>query len=296
MIFLEIKQLVSKFTVYQYMIYFLIALTLASASFYGFGIPALIPVIIAVVTATLLDFLVNYFKYKNVEFPQSAFISGLLIGGLLSQNLQWYVYAAAGVIAIASKHLIRFQQKHIFNPAIIGILFVSIIFGASHTWWVSSPLFLVLIFGVFIIWRLRRFDLALSFLIAYFALSLIVAASAPISCGMMKMECRMQANSASDIYYSIINGGVIYFFAMYMLTEPRTSPTARKQRIIYGVLVAVLLVIFSQYPKFYHNGLSVFFTKHDLPLALAIGNIFVPLLNKIKLGFGEKMQNPETSL
>ena len=255
---MNIKSLINKFTIYHYMISFLIVLHLVSAFFYGFGIKALLPVLIAVITTTILDLLIGYFKFKTWSFSQSALISGLFIGGLLTQNLQWYVYVLAGIIAILSKHLIRIQQKHIFNPANFGILLVSIIFGVSHTWWISSPLLLVLIFGIFVIWRLRRFDLTISFLVSYYLINSIIEL--------------IRGAQFQEIYFTIINGGVIYFLSMYMLVEPRTNPNARKQRIVYGFLVAVLFILF-----------HFFIPRHDLPLALAIGNIFVPVLNMSKI-------------
>ncbi len=227
---------------------FLIVLILVSAFFYDFGIKALLPVIIAVLTTTILDLFVEYFKSKTWIFPYSALISGLFIGGLLTQNLNWYIYVLAGIIAILSKHLIKFQQKHIFNPANFGVLLVSIIFNASHTWWVSSPLILVLIFGIFIIWHLRRFDLALSFLVSYYLINSIIEL--------------LQGAQIQEIYYTIINGSVIFFFSMYMLIEPKTNPIQRNQRIVYGILVSVLFI-----------GLHFLIPQHDLPLALAIGNL-----------------------
>lgn len=269
---MDIKSLINKFTVYHYMISFLIVLHLVSAFFYDFGIKALLPVVIAVVTTTTLDLFIEYLKSKknrmehSIFFPQSALISGLFIGGLLTQNLQWYVYVLAGIIAILSKHLIKIQQKHIFNPANFGVLLVSMIFNAGHTWWISSPLILVLVFGMFIIWRLKRFDLTLSFLIIYYVANSIIELS--------------QGAQFSDIYYTIINGGVIYFFSMFMLIEPRTHPLARKQRIVYGVLVAVLFII-----------LHFYIPRYDLPLALAVGNVFVPILNRLKMEFGKKESN-----
>jgi len=259
---MDFKLLFNKFTIYQYMIIFLVILHLVSAFFYGFGIKALLPVAIAVFTATFLDLLIEYFKSKTWSFPQSALISGLFIGGLLAQGLQWHVYAIAGVIAVLSKHLIKFRQKHVFNPAIFGVLAVSLIFNASHSWWVSSPLALVLIFGIFIAWRLRRIDLTLSFLISYYLISSVIGI--------------LNGAQFSDIYLSVLNGGVIYFFSMFMLTEPRTNPMQRKQRIAYGIIVAVLLVLF-----------NFAIPQHDLPLALAAGNIFVPVLNK--MGFQKKV-------
>ncbi len=275
---MDIKALINRFTIYHYIISFLIVLHLVSAFFYGFGVKALLPVLIAVVTTTSLDLLIEYFKSKTWQFPQSALISGLFVGGLLTQDLQWYLYVLAGAIAILSKHLIRIQQRHIFNPANFGVLLVSIIFNAQHTWWISSPLILVLIFGIFIIWRLRRFDLTMSFLVSYYLINLAIEFS--------------QGTQFQEIYYTIIHGGVIYFFSMYMLIEPRTNPITRKQRIIYGILVAILLIIFNLYARNFDNSLANFFTRHDIPLALAVGNIFVPLLNKFKFKF-KKEENIE---
>ena len=251
------------------MIVFLIILHLTSAFFYRFGLKALLPVLIAVITTTILDLLIGFLKSKTWFFPQSALISGLFIGGLLTQNLQWHIYALAGVIAIISKHIIKINQSHIFNPANFGVLLVSIMFNVSHTWWISSPLILVLIFGVIIIWRLRRFDLTIGFLVGYYLVNSIIELS--------------QGTQFSEIYYTILNGGVIYFFSMFMLIEPRTNPAARKQRVIYGVLVAVLFII-----------LHFYMPRHDLPLALAVGNVFVPLLNRLKFEF-KKESKPSIS-
>lgn len=249
------------------MISFLIILILISVFYYGFGTIAIIPVLIAIITTTILDFLICYFRYEEKIFPQSALISGLFVGGLLTQNLQWHFYVIAGAIAILSKHLIKINQKHIFNPANFGILLVSMIFNVSHTWWISSPTILVLIFGIFMIWELKRFDLAISFLVGYYLINSAIEL--------------LGGGTFNDIPYTIINGGVIYFFSMYMLIEPRTNPIARRQRIVYGVLVAILFVIF-----------HFFIPRHDLPLALAVGNIFVPVLNKLKLEFNKNSSKP----
>lgn len=252
------------------MIVFLVILSLTSAFFYGFGVKALPPILITAITTVLLDLFIGYFKSKKSGmrvssfhsltthfFSKSALISGLFIGGLLTQNLQWHIYILAGIIAVLSKYLIKFQQKQIFNPANFGVLIVSISFGAAHTWWISSPIILMLAFGIFVIWRMRRFDLAISFLASYFLINFVIALS--------------KNTAISEIYLNMINNGAIYFFSMFMLIDPKTHPKERKQRIVYGILVAVLLIIF-----------QIYIPKHDLPLALAVGNIFVPLLNKFK--------------
>ena len=240
------------------MLFFLAVLGISSALFFGFGIRALLPASISILTASILDMLINYFKTKSLTMPYSAIISGLFIGGLLAQNLEFYVYILAGIIAIASKHILKISKKHIFNPANFGVLIVSAVFGAAHSWWIASPSVLVILFGIFIIWKLKRFDLAVSFLMTYLLTNVV-----------FNFEMLKDFNA---LYMFAVNSGIIIFFSMFMLIEPKTHPTGRKQRIIYGILVAILLTVFSR-----------IIPKHDLPLALAVGNVFVQILNKIKV-------------
>ena len=245
---------------------FLVILTLVSAFFYGFGITALIPVLISVLTTTILDLIINYFEFKSWEFPYSAFISGMFIGGLLTQNLAWYVYVAAGIIAILSKHIIKVHHRHIFNPANFGVLFVFLLFDSRNSWWISSPLILVLIFGIFLLWRLRRFDLGISFLAAYYILHALIDS---LAANRMPMIPQMQM-MMGNFYQSFISEGTILFFAMFMLIEPKTNPAARKQRIFYGILVAIMLI-----------GIEKYNPAFGIPFVLAVANLFVPLLNRI---------------
>lgn len=257
------------------MSFFLVILILTSSFFYGFGILSLVQVLIAALTTTILDLLINYFKFKTIEFPYSAFISGLFIGGLLTQDLAWYIYLVAGIIAILSKHLIKVHGKHIFNPANLGVLMIFLIFGTVSTWWISAPFYLVLLFGIFILWRLKRFDLTISFLAAYYILHSFIpnpTASMPM---MFNTQMMMR-----DFYQSFTNQSTIFFFAMFMLIEPKTNPVARKQRIFYGILVALMLI-----------GIEIYNPLYGIPFVLAIANLFVPLLNRISFGKKEVATN-----
>ena len=249
------------------MSFFLIILTLISVFFYGFGINALIPVVISVLTAVILDLLIDYYKFKTLEFPYSAFITGLFIGGLLAQDLKLYIYVSAAAIAILSKHLIKVQGKHIFNPANIGILMVFIVFNAPNTWWIPSPLYLVILFGLVILWRQRRFDLALSFIAAYYIMHAFIPE--PSMFGSMPMM-RSMPMAMHNFYQSFASQSTIFFFAMFMLIEPKTHPAARKQRIFYGILVAVMLI-----------GIEIYNPRFGIPFVLAVANLVVPLLNRI---------------
>lgn len=253
---------------------FLIILAFVSAFFYGFGVESLISVLISVLTAAILDLSINYLKFKAWKFPYSGLISGLFIGGLLSQDLKWHVYIIAAVIAILSKHLIKVHHRHIFNPANLGILLVFIIFSAPNSWWISSPFYLVILLGLFILWRQRRFDLAVSFLAAYYILHAVIPHPAIIWRMPMMADMPMAMH---NFYQSFISQSTILFFAMFMLIEPKTHPAARKQRIFYGILVAVMLMGIERYNPIF-----------GIPFVLAVANLFVPLLNRISFDVRKK--------
>ena len=63
--------------------------------------------------------------------PRSALISGLSLCLLLRANSVWLVVLTA-VVTIASKFVIRWRGKHIFNPTNFGIVASSVsVFAAS---------------------------------------------------------------------------------------------------------------------------------------------------------------------
>ena len=218
------------------------------------GISQTIPqIIIASLTTIILDLIINYVKEKEFILPDSATISGLFIATALSINQNWYVPLIAGIVAILSKHIIKINEKHIFNPAVFGLFIVILLFNAKIEWWTSQITWLVIILGLFISYKVKRFYIT----IPYFLTSIIISltynliASRPITIGNLLFSTNL-------------------FFMFFMLVEPMTSPTNNKGKTIYGVLAAIfsfLILIFI--PRFEP---SIF--------ALIITNLFTPLMNK----------------
>ncbi len=232
-----------------YMIVFLSLLALwGMITHAGWG--ALLRLLAAVGTAALLDLGIHYFQKNKWLVPKSAIISGLLIGSIISPRAAvWMVIIAAGA-AIGSKHLIRIRGRHFFNPAIFGLLFVSVIFSAPLAWWGSSNLWAVLLLGSVIAAKFKRFHLLFAYAIPFAVLMAI---------------------------YALLNGLPVFphimflnfYFLVFMLVEPKTSPLKRKGRLLYGVLAAIATFVYVHIvPQF---GASV--------LALATVDLAVPWLN-----------------
>ena len=78
-------------------------------------------------------------------------------------------------------------------------------------------------------------------------------------------------NPFEFMLYQTLGGGLI-FGAVFMLTDPITSPTTKAGRYLYGIVVAILVAlirIFGAYPE-------------GVAFSLLIGNMLVPLIDYYK--------------
>ena len=70
--------------------------------------------IIAVVSALVIESIILYFRTRTLQITESSIITGLIIGYVLSSDELWLKFVFVSLLAIISKYLIRFQNKHIF--------------------------------------------------------------------------------------------------------------------------------------------------------------------------------------
>ncbi|HLC85772.1 MAG TPA: RnfABCDGE type electron transport complex subunit D [Candidatus Nanoarchaeia archaeon] len=232
-----------------YMILFLFILTIIGAIKYGADetIPQLLA---ALITGIVLDLLINYLKERRILFPSSAIITGLLIATGISIETKIYIPAVLTAIAIISKHLIKINNKHIFNPANFGLLIGILSFSKGIQWWAADALWLVIPFGIFLTYKVRKYSIVISYAITHLIISLILFA----------FTKNLQ-------YLYLLN----IFFVLFMLIEPITSPTTKKGKIIFGAVFASLVFIL----QLLTPQLDTFI------LSLSVANAFVPLLNKL---------------
>src|SRR3989338_7541782 len=223
-------------------------LVLSAYSMSLFGASILLSVVVIVMAAVLLDLAINYVKERKLLSPKSALITGLILSSIIEGPL-WLLVAAAA-IAILSKHIIRIKGRHIFNPANFA-LFVALFLPVSQSWWGTSNLLLVGILGLVVVFKLKRFHLALPFL-AVHAIMMFVLLSFDLS----------------QLSSHLLSGSII-FFAFYMLIEPVTSPAKMKGRVAFGILCGIFATI-----------LYVVWLPAMLVSALFFADLCVPFINK----------------
>jgi Na+-translocating ferredoxin:NAD+ oxidoreductase RnfD subunit len=164
------------------------------------------------------------------RFPSSALLSGLIVALVLSAQEPPPIAFAAGLIATDAKHLLRLGRSHVFNPAAVGLLLVYVLFGSGQSWWgaladLPAPLIAVLaVSGYIVADRANKLPAALSFAAVYVALFTVASYA---------------GNPAlvADIFRSPFSNAVL-FFALFMVSDPPTSPVTFTDQVWFGALVA----------------------------------------------------------
>jgi len=111
-------------------------------SVYYFGLPAIMVLVVGIVTALLSEAMMQWTLKKPMTLTDgSAFLTGLLLAMNLPANAPLYIPAVGSFVAIViTKHLFGGLGYNIFNPALIGRAFVLISFPKLMTTFVEPTL------------------------------------------------------------------------------------------------------------------------------------------------------------
>ncbi len=158
---------------------------------------------------------------------KSAAITSLSLSILLraTDPAFWF---AAGLIGVGAKFLIRWNGKHVFNPACIGIVLITLATPAawvSPGQWGQAPWFAAFAvgFAALVLSSARRLDIALGFLGVFAALTFARAA---------------WLGDPTAIPIHRLQSGALLVFAFFMITDPRSTPDSRLGRLIFAAAVA----------------------------------------------------------
>ena len=252
-IFKYIDRFLNNITMYRLLAYglglgFVLSLVLASFGLLPYGV---LPYVYSFVSLFIFCFSLNFifakiFKvYANIE---SWFITAMILYFILFPILGWndlFFNFLASFFAIASKFIINYKGRHIFNPAGFGILALGLLGIGNAIWWVANPYIFIftLVFGFLVAKKIRKLKLIGLFILISLFLTVFI-----------------QGISFSEVLLS----WPIIFFASIMLTEPLTMPGTKKEQYYYVVFIA----IFSSIPINFFN----YFTN-SFELSLILGNL-----------------------
>ncbi len=183
--------------------------------------------IIAVVSALVIESIILYFRTRTLQITESSIITGLIIGYVLSSDELWLKFVFVSLLAIISKYLIRFQNKHIFNPAAFGIFLALVFLGASTQWRATYLWYVLIPFGVYFALKFKKIEVLLGYVIISLVLFVIQA-----------------------LLFRVPLGGIFgyfsYFYIFIMVIEPKTTPLKPLGKYFFGAGIAVLIFILTE--------------------------------------------------
>ncbi|MEQ9368819.1 MAG: RnfABCDGE type electron transport complex subunit D [Coleofasciculus chthonoplastes F3-SA18-01] len=163
---------------------------------------------------------------------KSAMITALGLSLLLRVD-QYSTMILAGVLAILSKFLFRFQGKHFLNPANFGI--ISVLILTKDAWvspgqWGEGGWYVLLFAGTggMILKRVGRWDTTAAFCGTY---------------ALLEAVRNLWLGWTWDVWAHRLMSGSFLLFALFMLTDPRSIPNARVSRLLWAVSIAILTFI-----------------------------------------------------
>jgi len=227
-------------------------------SWFGFLTYGTLSLLVSLIVLLGVCFSFNLFLGWLFQAPlniESSVITALILFLIMlpsTQVLDLLILVLAGVLSMASKYFLAWRGKHIFNPVAIALVILGLVGLGNAFWWVGSAMMFpfVLVIGLLVVWKIRRFAMFTTFLL-FGSLSTLFT---QLNFGL----------SGGEILNQIFLSSPLFFFGAIMLTEPLTTPATKRTQIAYGLVVGVLFgLVFSWGPVY-----------SSPELALVVGNMF----------------------
>ena len=194
-------------------------------------------VALTVASAVVLDMLLHrLLRGGPMLFPLSAFITGLGLSILVNYAHGLWLAAIPPLFAIASKYVFTYRGRHVFNPALFGVVACLLLGGGmiseapAYQWGGSYAIAIfVATLAIFLfVLRINRIALIVSFLVFYSAALLL---RAWLTRWHMPMETWILGALSSP---------PLYLFTFFMITDPQTSPASRKGQVLLALCIVLV--------------------------------------------------------
>ncbi len=183
---------------------------------------------VAVVSAIVTEVVLSRFLLGRRRYLASAYISGISIAILVRSPLLW-PYALGAVLSIMSKYVLRVKGRHLWNPSNFGIcalLFLApfAVAPLSVQWGNNLwPMLVIWIVGLNAIRRAGRVHVTLSYVASFFFFAFV-------------RSLIIHGSFITEI--APITGPMYQLFALFMVTDPKTTVASRRGAMLVAFLVA----------------------------------------------------------
>jgi hypothetical protein len=157
----------------------------------------------------------------------------------------WYIFVAVGAFALLTKYVIRFPGGgHVFNPSNIALVVAFLVLGSDRVepldfWWAPFGVAMALAYGVifaggfWICGRLRLLGLGLALWLSLAAGMAVLAATGHS----ITAQWSFTPISGWHFWWIVMTSPEVFIFLFFMITDPKTVPSGRIPRIVFGALL-----------------------------------------------------------
>lgn len=275
-----------------------------AVAIYTFGLPALWVTLLSVGGCVACEWIIERFMFGRASTigNGSAIITGLLLAMNLPSILPWWMVIIGAVVAIGvGKMSFGGLGQNIWNPALVGRVFLLLSFPAAMTTWpagvpsgvdASTGATVDATSGATFLASLNAGEVnmdgadMLGMMVGQMNGSLGEVGSIAIIIGLVYLLCTRVITwhipvsvLASAAFFSWIFGGnpLLDLFAgglllgaVFMATDYVTSPMTRTGQLIFGFCIGAITMVIRRYGS-YPEGVS---------FAILLMNSFTPLINR----------------
>lgn len=185
-------------------------------------------ILLAVGSAVVTELAVRRLLTGQPAQLASAYISGISITILVRSPVLW-PYALGAVISVLSKGVLRYRGRHLFNPTNLGIcvlLFLApfAVAPLSVQWGNNLwPMLVIWLIGLNTIRLAKRAHITLTYIASFFLFGFVRS---------------LITGSAFVTEIAPITGPMYQLFALFMITDPKTTVNAKWGAALVAFLVA----------------------------------------------------------
>lgn len=270
-----------------------------ACSIYYFGLGAMVVIASSILGCVIVEYAINRWMLRapSTIGNGSAVLTGLLLALNLPSNIPVWIVLIGSVVAIGiGKMSFGGLGCNIWNPALVGRVFLLISFPAQMTSW-PVPLenqwrYLDATTGATTLGMLKLGEIspdsvdlwhsamgltagslgevsALALLLGFAWLLVTRVITWHIPVAIFASVALLALAVGDNVGVQLLSGGLM-LGAIFMATDYVTSPMSRKGMIIYGVMIGAITVVIRKWGA-YPEGVS---------FAILLMNSFVPLIDR----------------
>jgi Na+-translocating ferredoxin:NAD+ oxidoreductase RnfD subunit len=202
-----------------------------------------------------LQLFYDYVFYKETKPSLSAFITSLGLSLLVNFGHSYWYPLVPVFFAISTKYVFTLKGRHVFNPALMGVALSLLITNEfisaapAYQWnEISSMPLIIAGFAMFLFMpKINRHWLVISWL-GTFTLQIVFRSI------LIKHYLPWQT-----LFFGTLSSPAFFLFTFFMITDPATSPKAKKEQIVAGISLGILDLLFhllSSYHTFFYAAMT----------------------------------------